>query len=70
MPPRADASALSEPQTTTDAEAMSERAFMEYVLDQLLTGQRQPLVRFTDAELEIMEEELIGEHFLQYPFLY
>ncbi len=49
---------------------MSERAFMEYILDQLLTGQRQPLVRFTDAELEVIEEEPISEHFLQYPFLY
>lgn len=62
--------AFGEPPITTGTAAMSELAFMDAVLAQLLTGQRQPLVRLTDDDLEAMDEEPIGEHFLQYPFLY
>lgn len=43
---------------------------MMYILDQLLTGQRQPLVRLTDEDLAAIDAEAIGEHFLRYPFLY
>lgn len=49
---------------------MSEREFLEYVLEQLLTGQRHPFVRLTKEALEAIEEERIGDHCLQYPFLY
>lgn len=50
--------------------AMSELAFLEHVLGQLLTGQRSPVIRLTDEALEAIEDERIGDHFLQYPFLY
>jgi hypothetical protein len=43
---------------------------MDYVLEQLRTGQRQPYSAFTDADLEAIEEEHIGEEFARYPFLY
>jgi hypothetical protein len=43
---------------------------MDYVLEQLRTGQRQPYSTFTDADLEAIEEEQIGEEFSRYPFLY
>lgn len=49
---------------------MSEPEFLDSVLDQLLTGQRQPFVRLTEETLEAIEEERIGEHVSQYPFLY
>lgn len=50
--------------------SMSEAAFMEYILEQLLTGQRQPTIRFTEEEQEAIEAEHIGEDVLRYPFLY
>jgi hypothetical protein len=43
---------------------------MDSVLDELRTGRRQPVVTFTDEDLEPIEEERIGEHFSSYPFLY
>lgn len=58
------------PQLVVLTDAMSELEYMAYILAQLRTGQRQPLVKFSSAELEAMKEEHIGEHFLQYPFLY
>ena len=60
----------SEQQTAAAMEAMSELEFMDHILEQLLTGQYQPLIRLTDADLEAIEAEHIGEHFLRYPFLY
>jgi hypothetical protein len=51
-------------------ESLSEGEFMDYVLNELRTGKRQPYARFTDADLEAIEEERIGEHFSRYPFLY
>jgi hypothetical protein len=49
---------------------LSEGAFLDTVLDQLRTGQRHLLVKFTAEALEAMENEWIGEHFCRYPFLY
>jgi hypothetical protein len=57
-------------QTVAITDAMRESEFMAYVLAQLLTGQRHPLAKLTDDDREAMDEEPIGEHFLQYPFLY
>ena len=51
-------------------EAMDELAFMEHILEQLLTGQRQSQIRFREEEREAMEEEHIGEDVARYPFLY
>ena len=51
-------------------EAMEEGTYMEYVLEQLRNGQRQPYSTLTDADLEAIEEEHIGEDFSRYPFLY
>lgn len=51
-------------------ESLSEGELMDYVLEQWRTGQRQPYIRFTDEDLEAIEEEWIGEHFSRYPFLY
>lgn len=55
---------------TGTVDAMGELAFMEYILEQLLTGRRQPLIRFTEEEREAIEEERIGEDVSRYPFLY
>jgi hypothetical protein len=63
-------SACSEHVCMAQVEAMSEGEFMNYVLDQVRTGQRQAYGTLTDAELEAIEEERIGEHFSRYPFLY
>lgn len=49
---------------------MDELAFMEHILAQLVTGQRQPLLNFTNEEREAMEEEHIGEDVSRYPFWY
>ena len=57
-------------QTVAVVETMSELDFMDYILTQLLTGERQPLVSLTDVILAAIEEEHIGEHFSRYPFLY
>lgn len=62
--------ACSEHVCMAQAEAMSEGEFMEYVLEQLRNGQRQPYSTLTDADLEAIEEEHIGEDFSRYPFLY
>ena len=43
---------------------------MDAVLAQLRTGARPPLVRFTQEDLEALEEEPIGEDFSRSPFLY
>ena len=53
-----------------DPTSMNEAELMAYVLDLLLTGQRQPLVTFTAEALTAIAEEHIGEHFSRYPFLY
>lgn len=59
-----------ESRVTLDPDSIDDPGFMDHVLDQLRTGQRQPLVRFTETDLEAMEEERIGEDFTQFPFLY
>lgn len=51
-------------------EAMSEGEFMDYVLEQMHLGHRQPFSRLTAAELAAIEEEQIGAEFSRYPFLY
>jgi hypothetical protein len=43
---------------------------MAVVLAQLRTGARPPLVTCTDADLEALAEEWIGERVSRYPFLY
>ncbi|MCB0184473.1 MAG: hypothetical protein KDE31_09415 [Caldilineaceae bacterium] len=53
-----------------DPAMMTEGEFMTYILHQFRTGQRVPVVSFTEEELETMAEEPIGEHFARYPFLY
>lgn len=50
--------------------AVSEFAFLEHILERLLTGQHHPGIRFTEEELAAIEEEPIGEDFLRHPFLY
>src|SRR5688572_1957397 len=62
--------ACSEHVCMAQVEAMSEGEYMDYVLDQLRAGQRQPYSTLTDADLQAIEEEPIGEHFCRYPFLY
>lgn len=59
-----------ESRVTLDPDSMDELEFMDYVLDQLHTGQRQHMVRFTKADLEAMEAERIGADCTQFPFLY
>lgn len=49
---------------------MSEWEWMDYVLEQIRTGRQAPYNQLSDADLEAMEEERIGEHFCRYPFLY
>lgn len=51
-------------------EAMGEIAFMAYILEQLLTGERQPTITFTEEAHEAIEAEHIGEDVLRHPFLY
>jgi len=62
--------ACSEHVCMAQVEAMSEGAYMDYVLEQLRSGQRQSYGTLTDADLEAIEAEPIGEHFCRYPFLY
>jgi hypothetical protein len=61
---------MGEPQTTVAVDSLSEGEFMDYVLNELCTGKRQPYAKLTDADLEAIEEEPIGEDFSRYPFLY
>jgi hypothetical protein len=49
---------------------MSEGEWMDYVLQQMRTGEQAPYGQLSDADLEAIEEEHIGEHFCRYPFLY
>jgi hypothetical protein len=49
---------------------MSEGEFMDYVLQQIHQGKQPAYAQFTNGELEGIEEEKIGEHFSQNPFLY
>jgi hypothetical protein len=51
-------------------EGIGEIAFMAYILEQLLTSERQPTLTFTAEEHEAMQEEHIGADFLRHPFLY
>jgi hypothetical protein len=61
---------MGEPATTVATDSLSERAFLDHILKELRTGQQQLVVRFTDDDLEAIEEEWVGEHFSRYPFLY
>lgn len=56
--------------TLVCTDEMSEGEFMDYVLQQIHQGQQPAYVQFADGELEGVEEEKIGEHFSQNPFLY
>lgn len=49
---------------------MTEEELMAYVLYQLCIDQWILTARFTDADLEVFEEERIGEHFSRYPLWY
>jgi hypothetical protein len=51
-------------------EEMSEAEFMDYVLNQIDQGNGPGYARFTAAELAAAEDEPIGQHFSQQPFLY
>lgn len=62
--------ACSEHLCLAQIEALSEGEYMDYVLEQLRTGQSQAYSTFTDADLEAVEEEHVGEEFARYPFLY
>lgn len=56
--------------TQVCTENMSEAEFMEFILEELDTGTQPAYARLTAAELEAMEEETIGDHHSQHPFLY
>jgi hypothetical protein len=47
---------------------MSEGEFMNYVLNQLETGEIEPVARFSDDDWE--DDGDIGEDFSRHPFLY
>jgi|LakMenEpi03Aug12_release.lakeMendotaPanAssembly.Ray.scaffolds.fasta_scaffold2042643_1 hypothetical protein len=53
-----------------DSAALTEGAFLVYILAQLHSGQWTPSVYLSDADLAAIEAEPIGEHFSLYPFLY
>jgi len=53
---------------TQQTDSLSEGAFLDACLGQLRTGQRQPLISLTAADLAALAEESIGEDFLRYPF--
>lgn len=54
--------------TRIDTSKMSEGEFMDYMLQQLESGEVEPLVRFSDEEWE--DDGDIGEDFSRYPFFY
>lgn len=56
--------------TTVLGEGMSEIDFMNHMLDQVEAGTRLPTVRFSEDELQALDEEAIGEDFARHPFLY
>jgi hypothetical protein len=49
---------------------MSEAEFMNYAFERLRSGEEKPIARLTDADLEEIEEESIGEHFSYNPYQY
>jgi len=53
-----------------DPAGLSEGAFLDSILEQLRSGQWTLSVCLSDADLEAIEAEPIGEHFSRYPFLY
>lgn len=67
---RARPQQFDEPEISGAVDNLSEGEFMDYILDELRTGKRQPLVRFSEEALQAMEDERVGEHFCRYPFLY
>lgn len=58
------------PAATVVTDQMSELDFMEQTLQQLHTGERTPVVKFSEEALAAMEDERIGEEFSRQPFLY
>ncbi len=58
------------PATVVVTDEMSELEFMEFTLQQLQSGEQTPLVTLSQAAVEAMEEEHIGEDFSHRPFLY
>lgn len=57
-------------ETMVVTDNMSELEFMEYTLQQLNNGKREPALRFSAETLAEMEDEAIGEEFSRHPFLY
>jgi hypothetical protein len=59
-----------EGRTTAVTENMTEAEFMDFALQQLRAGEQKPLVSFSEADIEALEDEQMGEHFSRYPFQY
>lgn len=53
-----------------DPSSLTEGEFFDYILEQLRSGQWTGSIHLSDADLEAIEAEPIGEHFTRYPFLY
>lgn len=56
--------------TQVCTENMSEAEFMEFILEELDANQQPAYARLTAADLAAMEEEAVGAHLSQHPFLY
>lgn len=54
--------------TNVDTAKMSEGEFMNYMMEQLETGQVEPIVHFSNEDEEDYGD--VGEHFSRYPFYY
>jgi hypothetical protein len=62
--------AAAESALATPVADMSEAEFMDYVLDQIDQGRSPGYARITAAQLAAMDDEEIGAHFSQHPYLY
>jgi hypothetical protein len=49
---------------------MSEAEFMEFILEELDAKQQPAFARLSAADLAALEEEEVGGHLSQHPFLY
>jgi hypothetical protein len=54
----------------TPVAEMSEADFMDYVLDQIDQGQSPGYARITAEQMAATDDEEIGAHFSQHPYLY
>jgi hypothetical protein len=56
--------------TQVCTENMSEAEFMEFILEELDSKQQPAFARLSAADLAALEEEEVGGHLSQHPFLY